>query len=508
MPEMEGILYKWTNYVSGWQPRWFILDKGILAYYKSQDEVGQGCKGSVKLACCEIDVHGTDPTRVDLIIPGEQHFYVKGTSEAERQRWLVALGSAKACLTDSIVHQGKEESDSNMRSKMSELRLYCDLLMQQVASVKEACEEREQPDVEKLNQSTSLLSQTCGTFIDTLENCMQLANSSLNQHNSQNSVTDAAILSSVTPERKRTSSLRGHAVEDRYTPPTTNKYGIQTRYHNLEDMASRPRRHRSGDHARTSSTSSAESVPVEQSKKMSKEKSDTESRTSIKEKNEEAEVQTTSPRYKTFFSELQTKFSDIKLNQNDGIPTSTFLDACVCIVGIFDALNGTAFAPVKMDINGNIRKIRQKYKSDPDAYGILQDIVQQEVKDNTTTAKNSATDALMWLRRSLQFIKEMIKEISAGETDLNVVSNNAYSKSLKSYHGWVVRGIFALAAKAAPHLEDFIYFIAVNKEDIEKNDFMPSVIKDLSECGQAMEKITDILIKHYVDHNIESSDQV
>ncbi|PIK59393.1 putative pleckstrin-likey domain-containing family A member 8 [Apostichopus japonicus] len=129
-------------------------------------------------------------------------------------------------------------------------------------------------------------------------------------------------------------------------------------------------------------------------------------------------------------------------------------------------------------------KIRQKYKSDPDAYGILQDIVQQEVKDNTTTAKNSATDALMWLRRSLQFIKEMIKEISAGETDLN------------------------LAAKAAPHLEDFIYFIAVNKEDIEKNEFMPSVIKDLSECGQAMERITDILIKHYVDHNIESSDQV
>ncbi|PIK59394.1 putative pleckstrin-likey domain-containing family A member 8 [Apostichopus japonicus] len=92
----------------------------------------------------------------------------------------------------------------------------------------------------KLNQSTSLLSQTCGTFIDTLENCMQLANSSLNQHNSQNSVTDAAILSSATPERKRTSSLRGHAVEDRYTPPTTNKYGIQTRYHNLEDWRPDP----------------------------------------------------------------------------------------------------------------------------------------------------------------------------------------------------------------------------------------------------------------------------
>lgn len=507
MPEMEGILYKWTNYVTGWQPRWFILDKGILAYYKSQDEVGQGCKGSVKLACCKIDVHATDPTRVELIIPGEQHFYVKGTSEAERQRWLVALGSAKACLTDSIIQQDNEESETNLRGKMSELRLYCDLLMQQVASVKEACEDKEKPDIEKLNKSTSLLTQTCGTFIDTLENCMQLANS-LNPNVSHNAVTDTALLPSVTPERKRTSSLRSQAVEDRYTPPTTNKYGIQTRYHHLEDMASRPRRQRSTDRTRTSSTSSAESVPVDQSKKTMKEKSDTESRTSIEERNENGESQETNPRLRTFFSELPTKFSDVKVDQHKGIPTSTFLDACVCIVGIFDALSGTAFAPVKMDINGNIRKIRQKYKSDPDAYGLLQDIIQQEVKTNTTTVKNSATDALMWLRRSLQFIKEMCKEIGSGETDLNLVSNNAYSKSLKSYHGWVVRGIFALAAKAVPTLEDFIEFIAVDKEDIAKHEFMPTVLKDLTECGESIEKITDILIKYYADHQLESSDQV
>ena len=39
--------------------------------------------------------------RLDLIIPNEQHFYVRGTSPAERQQWLVALGSAKACLTDA-----------------------------------------------------------------------------------------------------------------------------------------------------------------------------------------------------------------------------------------------------------------------------------------------------------------------------------------------------------------------------------------------------------------------
>jgi len=79
---MEGVLWKWTNYwngksyfclhqgrwktksrnsqkvgclfVSGWQTRWFILDNGVLAYYKSQEEVNQGCKGSMKVTACEI----------------------------------------------------------------------------------------------------------------------------------------------------------------------------------------------------------------------------------------------------------------------------------------------------------------------------------------------------------------------------------------------------------------------------------------------------------------------
>jgi pleckstrin family protein A (phosphoinositide binding specific) protein 8 len=80
---MEGVLFKWTNYWSGklcvcvnfakrvknimvqflkvmclfilgWQTRWFILDNGVLAYYKSQEEVNQGCKGSMKVTACEI----------------------------------------------------------------------------------------------------------------------------------------------------------------------------------------------------------------------------------------------------------------------------------------------------------------------------------------------------------------------------------------------------------------------------------------------------------------------
>ena len=41
-------------------------------------------------------MHPTDNTRLDLIIPGEQHYYVKAAQPQERQSWLIALGSAKA----------------------------------------------------------------------------------------------------------------------------------------------------------------------------------------------------------------------------------------------------------------------------------------------------------------------------------------------------------------------------------------------------------------------------
>lgn len=56
-----------------------------------------------------IVVHPSDFTRVDLIIPGEQYFYLRAINAAERQKWLVALGTAKACLTDNRTKREKGE---------------------------------------------------------------------------------------------------------------------------------------------------------------------------------------------------------------------------------------------------------------------------------------------------------------------------------------------------------------------------------------------------------------
>ncbi|KAJ8403413.1 hypothetical protein AAFF_G00351850 [Aldrovandia affinis] len=183
---MEGVLYKWTNYINGWQPRWFVLGSGILSYYDSQDDVCTGSKGSIKMSVCEIKVHPTDNTRLELIIPGEQHFYVKAVNAAERQKWLVVLGSSKACLIDTRTKKEQDitETTETLKTKMSELRLYCDLLMQQVHTIQKSVDEEEEEEeadhttssTETISDASSLLSATCNTFIKTLEECMKIAN--------------------------------------------------------------------------------------------------------------------------------------------------------------------------------------------------------------------------------------------------------------------------------------------------------------------------------------------
>ena len=40
---------------------------------------------------------------MDLIIPGEAHFYLRAATPHERQKWIVALGTAKACVTNDII---------------------------------------------------------------------------------------------------------------------------------------------------------------------------------------------------------------------------------------------------------------------------------------------------------------------------------------------------------------------------------------------------------------------
>ncbi|GAB1290846.1 Pleckstrin homology domain-containing family A member 8 [Apodemus speciosus] len=502
---MEGVLYKWTNYLSGWQPRWFLLCGGILSYYDSPEDAWKGCKGSIQMAVCEIQVHSVDNTRMDLIIPGEQYFYLKARSVAERQRWLVALGSAKACLTDSRTQKEKEfaENTENLKTKMSELRLYCDLLVQQVDKTKEAATAGVTDSEEGIDVGT-LLKSTCNTFLKTLEECMQIANAAFTSellyhtppgspqlavlksskmkhpvipiHNSLerpmelNSCENGPLSIEVNGDEeilmKTKSSLYLKATEvdcsissEENTDDNVTVQGEIMKDNGEENLES---------HGKDPAQPGANSVCLAESPW---------------EDNEEV--------IPTFFSTMNTSFSDIELLED-----------------ILDKLGPTVFAPVKMDLVGNIKKVNQKYITNKEEFTTLQKIVLHEVEADVAQVRNSATEALLWLKRGLKFLKGFLTEVKNGEKDIQTALNNAYGKTLRQHHGWVVRGVFALALRAAPSYEDFVAALTIKEGDHQKEAFSAGMQRDLSLYLPAMEKQLTILDTLYEIHGLESDEVV
>ena len=43
--EYKGWVYKWTNYIKGYQKRWFVLQNGMLSYYRWVNEMNAESNG-------------------------------------------------------------------------------------------------------------------------------------------------------------------------------------------------------------------------------------------------------------------------------------------------------------------------------------------------------------------------------------------------------------------------------------------------------------------------------
>ncbi|XP_060074304.1 pleckstrin homology domain-containing family A member 8-like [Ylistrum balloti] len=556
---MEGLLWKWTNYMSGWQPRWFVLDNGVLSYYKSQEDVINGCKGSLQMAVCDISVHSTDHTRLDLIIPHEQHFYIKASSPHERQRWLVAMGTCKASLTNGRPSEEMGEISADIvRTKKSELRLYCDLLMQQVHSVKSAVQES-QPDVKKLDEATSLLGATCDTFIQTLDDCMKIANASIAYETSPKPVRDVQLMLPQKPLKKgerlstsgrplsaesksmktsplprdglpsfpKSSNRRRTASENSYSDQSLSDHSSDANRDNTENdhknssarltvtiennSLSKPLTSGS-PHSFVPKTNVNSGLDYDSKRTengiSSLEKSSLKSLSSTSINSEEEFKDAIDAKVPTFFSAMNPSFMDIRFEEDAGIPVEPFLGSCRSLVPIFDKFNATTFAPVKMDFQGNIRKIQQKYSTKPGEFSTLQRIVLFEIQSKQHHISSSATVALLWMKRGLEFIREIFKEMLDGQPDLSLAVNNAYSRTLKPFHGWVVRGVFAVAVKALPYKEVFITQLNAPGHVGEGSLFIQSLMADLDSYCTALDEVIKILKDFYKSNSLDNDEQI
>ncbi|KAG8452664.1 hypothetical protein GDO86_004452 [Hymenochirus boettgeri] len=243
---MEGLLLKWTNYLSGWQPRYFVLDSGILSYYDSPENVGRGSKGSIKMAVCEIQVNSSDDNRMDLIIPNEQCFYLRAQSATERQRWLVALGSAKACLGESATQRTEEvPSDrETLAIKLSELQIFCNLLMQQMAEVQLAVDPDgpcDSPDMEKVRAACCVLYGTSSQISSTVDDCIKYVNTNQIAQELPSPVSADVVIKIPKLQKVKQSDRNSATLSSHSVPESSRQAGGVTVLRKLEEMAMRSR---------------------------------------------------------------------------------------------------------------------------------------------------------------------------------------------------------------------------------------------------------------------------
>ncbi|KAI5636311.1 glycolipid transfer protein (GLTP) domain-containing protein [Phthorimaea operculella] len=149
---------------------------------------------------------------------------------------------------------------------------------------------------------------------------------------------------------------------------------------------------------------------------------------------------------------------------NGRIKVIEFLEASQDLIRVVDHL-GTAVAPVKYDMQGNIDKIKKYFKYDESSCLL-------ELMYNETAKGKPGTESVVWLNRAILFFELTFQELIGllQENNLNVpikkVLTVAYEGSVKKYHNWVTQQIFSLICKMAPTIPQFLKSIEAD-DDLE-----------------------------------------
>ncbi|XP_044740624.1 oxysterol-binding protein 1 [Chrysoperla carnea] len=157
-PEMKGWLFKWTNYLKGYQRRWFVLSNGLLSYYRNQAEMAHTCRGTISLHGALI--HTVDSCTFVISNGGTQTFHIKAASEVERQSWVTALELAKARAIRAMESEDDEETNGGgessredistvlreLNARLEELQTCSDLLQKHGAALQRSLKELENLD--------------------------------------------------------------------------------------------------------------------------------------------------------------------------------------------------------------------------------------------------------------------------------------------------------------------------------------------------------------------------
>ncbi|KXJ25038.1 Oxysterol-binding protein-related protein 11 [Exaiptasia diaphana] len=111
---MEGQLSKWTNYVRGWQYRWFTLDPdtGMLDYYMEKEKIKQGPRGSVNLAGAVVSPSDEDSFTFSVNAVNGDVFKLRANNPKERQHWINSLRSVAQYHDHNMAEMDPENEET------------------------------------------------------------------------------------------------------------------------------------------------------------------------------------------------------------------------------------------------------------------------------------------------------------------------------------------------------------------------------------------------------------
>ena len=106
--EMKGYLKKWTNYTTGYKLRWFVLEDGVLSYYKHQDDAGSACRGAINMRIAQLYMDPKDKTNFEIQGKSSVKYHLKANHVVEAKRWFWALNNAIQWTKDEAKETEKQ----------------------------------------------------------------------------------------------------------------------------------------------------------------------------------------------------------------------------------------------------------------------------------------------------------------------------------------------------------------------------------------------------------------
>ena len=112
--EMKGYLRKWTNYTSGYKLRWFVLEDGVLSYYKHQDDAGSACRGAINMRIAKLHMDPKDKLQFEIHGKSSVKYSLKANHQIEAKRWYWALNNAIQWAKDEAKEEQKRQQQESL----------------------------------------------------------------------------------------------------------------------------------------------------------------------------------------------------------------------------------------------------------------------------------------------------------------------------------------------------------------------------------------------------------